>query len=819
MADKIKLRAGSKAKIPTLAEREMWYCKDENAFYIGTKDGNKKVSGGGSGSGVTFTPSVSQDGVISWTNDGNLENPAPVNIKGESGVDGHLVPEFVSSVDEMTDSTRMYVLESTGTVWEYGETVVDDTDRNLFIIDEIALNQNPDGSTRNGAFTTGFIPANLSKVDNFDFKATIKGIRNVAGEGMPNVYKVHYYDSDFNSVSVDIYVNNNTHEYSKIDENTLEIRLGAKNGTYMVELGTNYYKVAYVKFLICISSSAITVDRVPADLAITTNEPKTAVGYGWRDTAIIPENYMELLEKTHQNTANIEDVSNRVAALEGGGGITPAVTPTIPYYWEDAVNVAIDKVKALQDEGGNDVLNFVWFSDVHYGGSKKYIGNIGILCAKVMDTCDIALALMCGDTLTAGANELATEDAVLKMLEDSWDIYSPIGTERLMLIAGNHEDAYGKYTPETGDVVHYTNKADPKKIWNKLYRPQATDFRRVFGGNGTYFWVDNVPQKVRFVCLNSSCYDGEPIPNGTVKAMSFGFGAEQLEWLENTALAVEDGWSVAVCTHVPPISSYASLFSGSDYSEVRRIIAESTENIIAVFTGHMHRDNVVTGDLPCPIVTITCAINTPYDGTTAERVAGTDKETAFDVVSINKATKTIKCIRIGAGSDREVVYYVDPTAEPLLDVMRRVYATVTGHIRPTDTRELNPQKCYTSQYTGNINSVQAGYITYTPISSNSLSISLSDEASSGLGVEFPVPQMEVGKTYTLSYVSDQAKTPVYLIKYNGDTTYNSNTMLAMGVGNKTVTITPEEGYIYSILFAVTIEDTVCTYSDISLTEN
>lgn len=47
MADKIKLRAGSKAKIPTLAEREMWYCKDENAIYVGTEDGNKKVGGDG----------------------------------------------------------------------------------------------------------------------------------------------------------------------------------------------------------------------------------------------------------------------------------------------------------------------------------------------------------------------------------------------------------------------------------------------------------------------------------------------------------------------------------------------------------------------------------------------------------------------------------------------------------------------------------------------------------------------------------------------------------------------------------------------------
>ena len=37
--------------------------------------------GGGSGAnGITFTPSVSQAGVISWTNDGGRQNPTPINL-------------------------------------------------------------------------------------------------------------------------------------------------------------------------------------------------------------------------------------------------------------------------------------------------------------------------------------------------------------------------------------------------------------------------------------------------------------------------------------------------------------------------------------------------------------------------------------------------------------------------------------------------------------------------------------------------------------------------------------------------------------------
>ena len=39
-------------------------------------------------SGATFTPSVSVDGIISWTNNKGLENPESVNIKGPQGIQG-----------------------------------------------------------------------------------------------------------------------------------------------------------------------------------------------------------------------------------------------------------------------------------------------------------------------------------------------------------------------------------------------------------------------------------------------------------------------------------------------------------------------------------------------------------------------------------------------------------------------------------------------------------------------------------------------------------------------------------------------------------
>lgn len=56
--------------------------------YLQTIIRNQSKTGSAGTDGVTFTPVVSTEGVISWTNDGGLDNPDPVNIKGPKGDKG-----------------------------------------------------------------------------------------------------------------------------------------------------------------------------------------------------------------------------------------------------------------------------------------------------------------------------------------------------------------------------------------------------------------------------------------------------------------------------------------------------------------------------------------------------------------------------------------------------------------------------------------------------------------------------------------------------------------------------------------------------------
>ena len=64
--------------------------------------------------GTTFTPSVSAAGEISWTNDGGLANPDPVNIKGPQGPQGQTGPAGPNQVTTSTTTDITGILKGTG---------------------------------------------------------------------------------------------------------------------------------------------------------------------------------------------------------------------------------------------------------------------------------------------------------------------------------------------------------------------------------------------------------------------------------------------------------------------------------------------------------------------------------------------------------------------------------------------------------------------------------------------------------------------------------------------------------------------------------
>lgn len=85
--------------------RNLSQTEDEKTFRVEQTEIKRVVN-----VGATYTPAVSEEGVISWTNDQELPNPAPVNIKGPVGPAPAVTVSKVGKVATVTIGTETFTL-------------------------------------------------------------------------------------------------------------------------------------------------------------------------------------------------------------------------------------------------------------------------------------------------------------------------------------------------------------------------------------------------------------------------------------------------------------------------------------------------------------------------------------------------------------------------------------------------------------------------------------------------------------------------------------------------------------------------------------
>lgn len=117
--------------------------------------------------GATFTPSVSAEGELSWTNDKGLDNPAPVNIKGPKGATGETgkagsdglnfyISEKEVSDDTLTDADSRDYFPSRWYNLKVGEIFLS-KDLNLYKITRVTIELNSGTSPEFDAKKVGSI--------------------------------------------------------------------------------------------------------------------------------------------------------------------------------------------------------------------------------------------------------------------------------------------------------------------------------------------------------------------------------------------------------------------------------------------------------------------------------------------------------------------------------------------------------------------------------------------------------------------------------------------------------------------------------------
>lgn len=325
----------------------------------------------------------------------------------------------------------------------------------------------------------------------------------------------------------------------------------------------------------------------------------------------------------------------------------------IPSYYQQYVDTKIDTINNLQK--GFDKFSFTFITDIHIQHNAKHCFP---LIKKINRQCAISDTLGCGDWATAWLSDAEGIEGLKKDFHELKDLFDGIP---LIKSIGNHDWAYGgsnQWNITNGDA------------YNSYYRDCACN-NISFGGNGTYFYKDDLINKVRYISINVMDYEGSTTPdNANNKEFIFRVSEDQKNWLKREALNMpSDEWCCVIFSHLLPWTSTEFPFTnmgtlvengGELETLCNQFISKSGDfsdykgTLICWVGGHEHNDAIVkNGNLNMVCVNGDCIIQAKNAPT---RTLNTITEQAFDVFTIDKTTKSVHITRIGAGTDRTFNY-------------------------------------------------------------------------------------------------------------------------------------------------------------------
>lgn len=314
---------------------------------------------------------------------------------------------------------------------------------------------------------------------------------------------------------------------------------------------------------------------------------------------------------------------------------------TIPSYFLTDINNAIDDARTNLFNTGIDGDSFIFITDVHWQSNEKYSPA---LVKQIIDNTNVDKIICGGDLIGGGAKA-----SMIKLMSNCVDSFKSIG--RFYSLLGNHD------TNKLGSdsAVDYFTKANAYALMQK-----ESDFIMDYG-DPCYFYFDNPTTKTRYICLDT----GEE---------STGLDETQSSWLSSTLASMPSGYHALVFAHIiyQPTDTWHIGLQPSELemtqfmTDVCDILDEFNTNnadkvVEAIFGGHTHIDANFTTTGGIPIVVTDCDARQTFTETSpgsgiANHAAGTINEQCFDIITIDYTNETIKCVRVGRGSDRTITY-------------------------------------------------------------------------------------------------------------------------------------------------------------------
>lgn len=319
----------------------------------------------------------------------------------------------------------------------------------------------------------------------------------------------------------------------------------------------------------------------------------------------------------------------------------------IPYYTNYMTQVA-NKINTNKGAFGLNGLSFIFITDEHWKqNAKKSVYLIKELRKKT----GIDMLINCGDILTKEkTKELAyskISEYITELEDTNCKVYSCIG---------NHEFNNPNMSQAAADLAITLTLAEVCSVMYNRSNYSNAVFDLV---SGCYYYdIDKTRIFVLQCNYGSNVYLTATrwilermveLPEGYKIIL---FSHVIIEWSQSIETSVPKDRVNAVLNAMDAIKAGTSITYENrtyDYSKLSNVTP------IAVFGGHAHIDYSFNTPGGIPVILTTCDSDI-QEGGGLTRTRGTTTEQAFDVVSINYDTRTIKLVRVGAGSDRTFTY-------------------------------------------------------------------------------------------------------------------------------------------------------------------
>ena len=271
------------------------------------------------------------------------------------------------------------------------------------------------------------------------------------------------------------------------------------------------------------------------------------------------------------------------------------------------------------------------------------------------------------DGFIAKANELS-------LVTKAMNLYNEAKTP-FVFCNGNHDDN-NFHARNNGNLLNLYITG--MELYNRTTRFSEKDL--VIGSKeGQYYYKDDENSKIRTIFVNTNDIPRIDNGDGTAKFNSNDHDAysnEQLNWIANTALNFADkdnpsDWGVIIIGHIAGITTVTNTdvlfnilnaFKGGtsyvasgttmfgDWDIDVDFTSQGLGDFICFVKGDSHFDDIRTVE---GFKVITTAKAKQVGSTVS---VDTDIETAWDVYTINRQSRTINMTRFGAGEDRVTTY-------------------------------------------------------------------------------------------------------------------------------------------------------------------